>query len=417
LSLHEPHPVTAFTQQSKRATIIGGSIAGLTTGLALLQHGWDVQIFEATKGDMQSRGAGIITHASLFAAMEKLGVAKQEDIGVPIITRKAFDKTGAIESELELRQIASSWGRLYQLLQKQFPLERYNSSIALTDIVQKNDVVEAHFSDGRVESSDLLVAADGIRSTARKILEPGSNPEYAGYVAWRGLIDEQDLTAQEQSELFPYFTFCLPEGEQVLSYPIAGELHEIVEGKRRCNVVWYRPADRESTLTELLTDIDGNNNGESIAPDKIRPAVIEKMQQEATQLLSPQHASFMKRLDQPFIQPIYDLTTNSMAHGRIAILGDAAFTARPHLGVGITKAAEDSLALAQALKATESITEAVQQFDNQRRKVGKNCVDQSRELGAYLQAQLKNADERRFAENHRTIEAVMRETASLVSLQ
>jgi len=407
------HPIE--NRLDNRVSIVGGSIAGLTTGLALLKRGWDVNIFEATHGELENRGAGIITHQALYDALEQLDVSSKEQIGVLIKTRKAFDKNGSVVKTLELEQIATSWGRLYQLLKNQFPPERYHPQKVLTHCEQSSEIVSAHFEDGSEETSALLIAADGIRSTVRARLESAAMPEYAGYIAWRGLINEQDLSADEKTELFPYFTFCLPEGEQVLSYPIAGEKHQISEGQRRCNVVWYRPAARDSTLQELLTDIDGNNNGESIAPDKVRPAIVKQMQNDAERILSPQHTALIRKLEQPFIQPIYDLTTSKMAHGRIAVLGDAAFTARPHLGVGITKAAEDSLCLADALDSHNHIPDALQHFDTERKCRNRLWVIQSRELGAYLQAQLLSEDERRYAKLHRTTEAVMRETAGLLS--
>ena len=216
-------------------------------------------------------------------------------------------------------------------------------------------------------------------------------------------------------DIFPYFTFCLPEGEQVLSYPIAGEEHQLDVGQRRCNVVWYRPATRHSTLMELLTDVDGNNNGESIAPDKVRPSVVNAMRKDAIRLLSPQHTKLIMKLDKPFIQPIYDLTTTTMCHGRIAVIGDAAFTARPHLGVGITKAVEDSVALAIALESHSNIPTGLQHFNAKRHSINNEWVNRSRELGAYLQAQLMSDTERKHAKQHRTTDAVMRETANLLS--
>lgn len=399
-------------KKTRTAIIIGGSIAGLTTGIALLRKGWDVQIIEATKGELEHRGAGIITHQALFDVLAQLGVTSRQKIGVQIQTRKTFAKDGNVTKTLHLPQIATSWGRMYQLLKQHFPDDRYHQNKLFVRCVQHEDRVEATFADGSHTSSDLLIAADGIRSTVRHQLEPDAQPEYAGYVAWRGLIDEEDLSTQEKQELLPYFTFCLPEGEQVLTYPIAGKQHQVDEGKRRYNVVWYRPAATQSTLQELLTDINGNNNGQSIAPDKVRPEIIEQMRSDANELLSPQHLKLIKKLDQPFIQPIYDLTTTSMVHQRIVIIGDAAFTARPHLGVGITKAAEDALSLAKSLNAHTDLHTALQEFQTQRQAPSRAWVDRSRELGAYLQAQLMSDDEKHFANLHRSSEAVMRETAN-----
>jgi len=398
---------------AKRVTIIGGSIAGLSAGLALLQRGWDVNIYEATHGDLEKRGAGVITHQALFDIFKQLDVTQKDNIGVFMQTRKTFARNGTVVGELELPQISTSWGRLYQLLKQQFPPNRYHRERLFADAVQNTQTVDAIFTDGSKVTSELLIAADGIRSTVRQQLEPNAKPEYVGYMAWRGLIDECNLSREELRDLFPYFTFCLPEGEQVLSYPIAGDQHQLEIGKRRCNVVWYRPAMRDSTLMDLLTDVDGNNNGESIAPDKVRPAVIEAMQADAMRLLSPQHAKLMMKLERPFIQPIYDLETESMNYNRVAIIGDAAFTARPHLGVGITKAAEDSIVLAEELSKHDDVPAALLSFNAKRHAVNHAWVNRSRELGAYLQAQLMSEAERQHAQKHRTIDAVMRETATL----
>ena len=68
-------------------------------------------------------------------------------------------------------------------------------------------------------------------------------------------------------------------------------------------------------------------------------------------MLAPQFNAMVALCEQPFLQPIYDLEVPRMAFGRVAILGDAAFVARPHVGAGVAKAAEDALALADALAA------------------------------------------------------------------
>jgi len=198
-----------------------------------------------------------------------------------------------------------------------------------------------------------------------------------------------------------------------LTYPVGSESRGKNKRHKRLNVVWYRPADAITTLQDMLTDIDGNNNGLSIAPDKIRSSVIQKMQQDADRLLSPHHAKLFRQLAQPFIQPIYDLTCNSMVHGNIALVGDAAFTARPHIGAGITKAVEDGMALTRALANNNSLSAALMHYDSTRSIQNRTLINRSRALGAYLQAQLLNAGERQHAKQHRTTESIMRDTANI----
>ena len=114
---------------------------------------------------------------------------------------------------------------------------------------------------------------------------------------------------------------------------------------------------------------------------------------------------------QPFLQPIYDLEAPRIAFGRAAILGDAAFVARPHVAAGVVKAAEDALALAQALDACAEVEPALRRYEAERIGVGQRIIERARHLGAYLQAELRSVEERDFAARHRTVEAVMAETA------
>ncbi|MBX2885626.1 MAG: FAD-dependent monooxygenase [Granulosicoccus sp.] len=398
---------------NRRVIIIGGSISGLATGLALLRQGWDVSIYEATNHAIEQRGAGIITHTALFNSLEALGINKLDKVGISILKRKLFARNGEVVGNLELPQISTSWGRMYTLLRQNFPDNRYHQNKRLTEIEQCRDTVKTSFSDGTQDSAELLVGADGIRSAVRHHVEPTANPEYAGYVAWRGLIDESDLSTVESSEIFPYFTFCLPDGEQVLSYPIAGAGHQIDHGQRRCNVVWYRPAEGNTTLVDLLTDSDGNYNGVSIAPDKVRNEIVSAMQAEADHLLSPQHAQLIKKLEQPFLQPIYDLLTTTMNHQRVVLIGDAAYTARPHLAAGVTKALEDALSLAEQLSIYPDVKTALKNFDELRRPINIELVNRSREMGAYLQAQQMIRREKQHDRLHRDAELVLHETANL----
>jgi 2-polyprenyl-6-methoxyphenol hydroxylase-like FAD-dependent oxidoreductase len=116
---------------------------------------------------------------------------------------------------------------------------------------------------------------------------------------------------------------------------------------------------------------------------------------------------------QPFLQPIYDLESQKMAFGRAAIIGDAAFVARPHVGAGVAKAADDATALAAALEAQSDIAAALAQFEQARLAVGRRIIERARHLGAYMQAQQRTEDERRFAARYRTPDAIMTETATM----
>jgi 2-polyprenyl-6-methoxyphenol hydroxylase-like FAD-dependent oxidoreductase len=114
-----------------------------------------------------------------------------------------------------------------------------------------------------------------------------------------------------------------------------------------------------------------------------------------------------------FCQPIYDVDAPSMTRGRIALLGDAAFVARPHVGAGVTKGFSDALALCQALDRNGSIPGALEEFERERLPIGRKILDRARHLGAYMQARKTTEAEIEFAAAFRRPEAVLRETASL----
>ena len=238
------------------------------------------------------------------------------------------------------------------------------------------------FADGTRISGDLLIGADGGCSTVRTQFLPDVKPEYAGYVAWRALIAETEVTAVARDALFEHLTFCIPDGELLISYPVPARDGDIRPGHRDYNVVWYRPVD-EATLADLNTDAAGRRH-EQVPPPLIRPEVTAAVKADARALLAPAVADVFVRSEQPFFQAIFDFASPRLVFGRVALLGDAAFVARPHVGAGVTKAALDAACLADAPAAQPDLDAALAYYDRERRRFGDWIVARSRDLGACI---------------------------------
>jgi 2-polyprenyl-6-methoxyphenol hydroxylase-like FAD-dependent oxidoreductase len=396
---------------TRRAVVIGGSMSGLLSGLLLRRAGWDVHIYERVQSALSGRGAGIVAQYELIERLRKLGLPTDQ-LGVKMNTRKILDAQGRLTHEFECPQVLTAWERVYRLLRDAFPAERYHRGRGLAHFTQSASKVTAHFSDGENIDADLLVGADGLRSTVRQQAAPEVVPLYAGYSAWRALIAESAFPPDVHRELFEYMAFTLPPGEQFLGYPVAGPDNDLRPGHRRYNVVWYRPADEKAKLQWLLTDESGVTHAISIPPPLIRAEAIAEMRADAERLLGPQFRQVVKLIDEPILQPIYDLESPHMAFGRVAILGDAAFVARPHVAAGVSKAADDAAALAEALSAEDDVVAALKRFETARLDENFRIIERARHLGAYLQA-TRTQEEQARAGRHATAGAVLAETAVL----
>jgi 2-polyprenyl-6-methoxyphenol hydroxylase-like FAD-dependent oxidoreductase len=393
----------------RRAIIVGGSMSGLLMGLMLQRAGWAVDIFERVDTELSGRGAGIVAQREVIARLQALGLVT-DDLGVQVAARKILDVDGRVTDEIECRQTLTAWERLYRLLRDAFPQGAYHRGRAIAGVTQHANGVTAHFADGENRDAGILIGADGIRSSIRAQALPQVAPLYAGYVAWRALIAEQEFPPDIHRDLFADMAFGLPSGEQFLGYPVAGPDNDLRPGHRRYNVVWYRPADAGGKLDWLLTDDTGKTHDISIPPPLIRDEAVAGMRADAERLLAPQFRQIVRMMQEPILQPIYDLETPRMALGRVALIGDAAFVARPHVAAGVSKAADDAAALAAALAGEDDVVAALRRFEAVRLPENRRIIERARHLGAYLQATRTEAEQAR-AGRPSTTSAVLRETA------
>jgi 2-polyprenyl-6-methoxyphenol hydroxylase-like FAD-dependent oxidoreductase len=121
----------------------------------------------------------------------------------------------------------------------------------------------------------------------------------------------------------------------------------------------------------------------SLGPGELPPDAVKTLLADARSQLPPQFAAAVAAESQPFVQPIYEYETPRMVNRRIALLGDAAFIARPHTAMGVAKAAGDAMTLASAL-GNRPVDEALASYERARLPQGHAIVAYGRRLGQSL---------------------------------
>ncbi len=366
---------------TRTAIICGGSIGGLFAAAALRAKGWQVDVFERSSVELAGRGAGIVTHDILIDALNNVGAGAQA-LGVDVHERVAFDLQGEIVASLPYFQTVTSWDRIHQLLRRIVPDEHHHLGRAVAGYSQSEEGVEVRFENGESARADILVGCDGFRSVVRNQMLPQITPHYSGYVVWRALASEADFSAELLELIFGKFGFFLPTGTQIVGYPIAGTGNDLRPGHRRYNFVWYAPVSAQQ-LADMLTDESGRHHALSIPPPLIREAVLQHMEREARDILPQAFVEMLAQSERPFFTPIYDHHSPRMAEGRVALAGDAACVARPHVGMGVTKAASDALSLARQLEQG-SVEDALAAYSAERVPAAKAAFNRSRRLGGFI---------------------------------
>ena len=364
------------------ATIIGGSMAGLFAATALSKKGWDISVHEKVPVPLSGRGAGIATYDELADLVFK-ATNNNNVLGTTAKSRVSLDINGKIINNYDYPQVYTSWQYLFSILREQISNDDYFMGDDCIKIEQNEDKAIAFFDNGKKKETDLIIVANGIKSELRTYVDNKAYPQYAGYVGWRGVVNEEEISKKSLETLSNYFIVVLPYNQQIASYPIAGEgKNPFKIGERRINWIWYKPVP-QMLLKEILLGKSGQQFEDGIPPNEIREEIVNDLFKEAEEKLPPQLVELVKITKQPLIQPIFDLQSIKMKNGRVVTIGDAAFTARPHVGMGVTKAAMDAFTLSEYLEDSSNLDD-LDKWEHSRLKESQFIVNRSRKLGQYL---------------------------------
>lgn len=332
----------------KRIGIIGGSIAGLTAGIRLRQAGYDVTILERSIRPHEGRGSGVAMPGTLVQKCIDLNLFDSNIPRLQVSNRSFSIRDLAFTHQT--RQIWDqpifltpfNWADIYSNLLKRFPSERYLRGNNVTSVYQNNQGCYVETNDSSVYEFDRIVAADGIGSIVRKTLFPENSLQYANYIAWRGLIDEETIVNDELFNMHgPCFMFS---NGHLLMYRIPAADYTTT-GRLLLNWVMYECTDDRN----ILKDKEGNHRSISIPPGMLSHGQIQHLHSLANQVLPAQIANIICQTKEPFIQAVFDYQAPNYVVKRVCLLGDAGDTKRPHTASGLVSALEGAISLASAL--------------------------------------------------------------------
>jgi 2-polyprenyl-6-methoxyphenol hydroxylase-like FAD-dependent oxidoreductase len=370
----------------KDIVIVGGSLGGLLTGVALkrLRKDLNIRIFERNPTPLlQDQGAGVVAGQDVQKFF-KTHDRSQTALTIPSHQRLYLDKGGKVINRHDQEQSMTSWDLLYHLLRTNYDGTETDyakapateegegktsyeygctvtsvaapkpSSSSLLDFSEPVKITVQHKSgETFTTDADLVVAADGPSSKIRAEYFPDVKRKYAGYVAWRGTVPETHVSKAATDVFVEKFPFYHTDGIQILAYTIPGRNGTIKPGERLLNWVWYVNYKEESQEhVELMTDNEGNRHHITLPPGGIKEDVWRRQKDLANEILPPQFAELVNKTEVPFVQAITDVIAPSavLGDGRVLLLGDALAGFRPHTAASTNQAALDAMKLASTVE-------------------------------------------------------------------
>lgn len=364
-----------------RIGIVGGSIGGLTAACLLRDSGHDVTVYERSPRPLEQRGAGIGLLSATSRYLTERANVHLDDISIATGNIRYLSRSGDVVHDQQQSYRFSSWNTVYRELMRVWPQERYLLDHEMVAFDGDADGAQVRFANGEHADVDLLVCADGVGSAGRAVLQPEATQHYAGYVAWRGMVPERDLEPALAERLGDAITYHVTANSHILVYPIPGIDGSVEPGERLINFVWYRNYLDGGDLDALMTDRNGDRRSLSLPPGMVAPEQEAEARATATARLPDPLAEVVEGCEDLFVQVVYDIEVQQMAFGRVCLLGDSAFSVRPHAAAGSAKAAADAWALAEALDDADSLGGALAKWETGRLALGAALLERTRVIG------------------------------------
>lgn len=353
-----------------KVVVAGGGIGGLTAAIALRRAGFEVRVFERAE-ELGEVGAGLLLAANAQKALGKLGLAEAvARMGTPASAGEIRSWRGEVlanipASELEKRVGAPSAAvhraDLQALLVREVGEETLRLGSAVEGFEREGESgMKVLLADGGEERADVLVGADGLRSEVRAGLFGAAEPRYAGYTAWRAVVEPKE-------ELLPW-------GSGFESWGRGARFGCAHIGKGR--IYWFATANAP----------EGERAGPPGSPTGAKVTLLRLFgdwHSPIGELIEAADDGAILRTDIYDREPLAEY----WGEGRVTLLGDAAHPMTPNLGQGACQAIEDAVVLARCLHEGEATAEALRRYEKLRSDRVAMVVRRSRRVGAVGQVE------------------------------
>ena len=324
-----------------RILVVGGGVAGLTTAAALKRHYLPVELVER-QDTWWAPGAGFLVHANGVRMLTSLGIGSVVEEAGAVVRRWHFcDQQGDLLSETDLETLWDDTGpcvgierpELQRALLPGIVDVRCRLGTSVTTLVQDDARVRVGFSDGSTGYYDLVIGADGMKSTVRDLILGTQSPSELGAMAWRSISQISSIPGPTAIQ-FHLGDGCLfgfmPIGRgrtYGFNYVITQRFHDPLEG-------------RLERLRHRLRNFG--------------PRVQE-------------HLDALERDDQVICSTIMWMEIKEWHAGRVVLVGDAAHASSPMMGQGGCMAMEDACVLAEELRSAATVEDALASYVRRRK--------------------------------------------------
>jgi 2-polyprenyl-6-methoxyphenol hydroxylase-like FAD-dependent oxidoreductase len=349
----------------RTATIVGGGIGGLAAAISLSRAGMACTLIERNT-TLGTGGTGLTLWPNALRRLDRLGL--QDAVlahARPLRRGEIYDQRARRLSTVDLAAIQEQSGKplicirrtdLYKVLLDAMQGVEVREATRCLSYDNHSSHIDARLDDGSVLSSDLLVAADGIRSRLRRQMLDSDPLSYVGWMTWRGVAH------------LPKGTF--PEGIYREFFGRGSRFG--IFAIREDVVYWY-----------------GTRNGPADERAPIDPAHRDEALRAFAGWPDPAQTVIAATEPQDLVRTgVYDTKPlTQWSDGRAVLLGDAAHPMTPDLGQGACQALEDALTLADCIEAAPDVPAALRAYGRQGHARTADLVARSRKVGTMRQWQ------------------------------